>query len=394
MASPETILVVGTSLAGLRAIETLRREGYTGRIIAVGEEPHLPYDRPPLSKQFLTGEWDEDRLALRRDGTLDLDVEWRLGERATALEPRAKIVALEGGERLGYDALLVATGCVARRLPFGAGLAGIHVLRTLADARALRADLEGSPRVLIVGAGFIGMEVAASCRERGAEVSVVEPLEAPLLRGLGHELGRIVGERHAEHGVSIRCGVGVAGFEGNARVALAKLSDGSAIAADVVVVGIGATPATRWLESSGLELADGVVCDGVGRTRAPGVYAAGDVARWNGARREHWTSAVEQGVHAAQHMLRGDDIPPLAHVPYVWTDQFELRLQIAGHVPSDALLHVCHGALDEERFLVLLGSGERLVGAVGNKRPRQLLAVRKLLAGGASWAEALAANPA
>jgi NADPH-dependent 2,4-dienoyl-CoA reductase/sulfur reductase-like enzyme len=392
MSKLETIVVVGTSLAGLRAIETLRREGHSGRIVAIGEEPHLPYDRPPLSKQFLKGDWDEDRLALRRDGVDDLDVEWHLGERACGLDLTSRTVALEGGGRIAYNGLLIATGCAARRLPFGQNLTGVHLLRTLADAKALRADLEGSSHVLIVGAGFIGMEVAASCRERGAEVTVVEPLEAPLLRGLGPVLGRWVGERHAERGVTIRCGIGASGFEGTQRVEALKLTDGSVLPADVVVVGIGATPATQWLEGSGLALEDGVLCDGSGRASAENVYAAGDVARWNGARREHWTSAVEQGVHAATHLLRGGEIAPLEHVPYVWTDQFDLRLQIAGHIDADAEMHVCHGALDEERFLALFGKHGSLHGAVGNKRPRQLLATRKLLAAGATLQQALEAN--
>jgi len=389
----DTIAVVGTSLAGTRAIESLRREGFDGRIVAVSEEPHLPYDRPPLSKQFLKGEWDEERLLLCRDGTEALAVEWRLGERARALDVASGRALLESGEPIDYDGLLIATGATARRLPFDTDLAGIHLLRTLEDSRALRADLAGSPQVLVVGGGFIGMEVAASCRELGLGVTVVEPLQTPLWRGLGPELGRWVGERHADHGVAIRCGVGVTGFEGSGRIERVKLSDGSALAADVVVVGIGAAPATGWLDGSGLELQDGVVCDGSGVTRVPNVLAAGDVARWNGLRLEHWTSAVEQGVHAASRLLRGDEIGPLEHVPYVWTDQFELRLQIAGRVLPGDELHVCHGSLEDERFLVLFGRGGVLSGAVGNKRPRQLIAVRKLLAAGCSFDEAVAANP-
>ena len=388
----ESIVVVGTSLAGLRAIEALRREGYEGRVVAIGAEAHLPYDRPPLSKQFLKGDWDEERLTLRRDGFDDLEVDWKLGESAASLDLASSCIRLDGGERVRYDGLLIATGAGARSLPFGAGLAGIHRLRTLDDSRALRDELAASPRVLVVGAGFIGMEVAASCRERGLEVSVVEPMETPLLRGLGPELGRWVGERHADHGVEIRCGVGVEGFEGSGRVERVKLSDGSAPEADVVVVGVGAAPATEWLADSGLELDDGVVCDGSGVTSAENGLAAGDVARWGARRLEHWTSAVDQGVHAASRLLRGEQVPPLEHVPYVWTDQFELRLQIAGHVLAGDETHVCHGNLEDERFVVLFGRGGRLSGAVGSKRPRQLIAVRKLLAAGSSFAEAIAAN--
>jgi 3-phenylpropionate/trans-cinnamate dioxygenase ferredoxin reductase subunit len=393
--TPETIVVVGTSLAGLRAVEALRRDDYPGRIVAIGAEPHLPYDRPPLSKQFLKGDWDEDRLALRRDGVEELDVDWRLGVGARALDVAGRAVELEGGERVAYDRVLIATGSVARSLPFGEALGGVHVLRSLEDSRGLRDDLSDASQVLIVGAGFIGMEVAATCRQRGLAVTVVEPLAEPLIRGLGAELGAWVGARHAEEGVTIRCGVGVEGFEGNRRVERAKLTDGTSIEADVVVVGIGARPATEWIESSGVELEDGVVCDAAGATSAPNVFAAGDCARWQGVRLEHWTNAVEQGTHVAARMLRGESAGPLEHLPYVWTDQFELRLQIAGQIQPGDAMHVCHGSLDpegERRFVALFGREGRLVGAVGNKRPRQLIAVRKLLSAGASFAEALSAN--
>ena len=395
MSLPATIVVVGASLAGLRGIECLRREGHEGPIVAIGAEPHPPYDRPPLSKQFLVGDWEEDRLPLRRDGVEDLDVDWRLGVVARSLDLTGHCVQLESEERVPYDKLLLATGTVARRLPFGDDLAGVHLLRTLDDSRALRADLESASQVLIVGAGFIGMEVAASCRQRGLAVTVVEPLEQPLIRGLGATLGAWVGDRHRDEGVEIRCGVGVEGLEGGDRVERVKLTDGSAAEADVVVVGVGARPATDWLADSGLALHDGVVCDGAGATNVPGVFAAGDVARWQGVRLEHWTSAVEQGTHAATRLLKGDEVGDLDRVPYVWTDLFELRLQIAGHVAPADEMHVCHGSLAPEgdrRFIALFGRGGRLAGAVGNKRPRQLMAVRKLLSAGATFEDAIEAN--
>lgn len=395
MSASETVVVVGASLAGFRGIEALRHEGHEGPIIAIGAEPHLPYDRPPLSKQFLRGESEEDRLWLARDGVEDLDVDWRLGIAAHSLDPSERCVRLESEERIRYDKLLVATGTVARRLPFGDDLAGIHLLRSLDDSRTLRADLETASQVLIVGAGFIGMEVAASCRQRGLAVTVVEPLDQPLIRGLGATLGAWMGDRHRDEGVVIRCGLGVEGFEGRGRVERVKLTDGSTAEADVVVVGVGARPATDWLEDSGLALDDGVVCDGAGATSVPGIFAAGDVARWQGMRLEHWTSAVEQGTHAATRLLKGEEVGDLQHLPYVWTDQFELRLQIAGHVEPGDEMHVCHGSLDPEadpRFIALFGRGGRLSAAVGNKRPRQLMAVRKLLSAGASFEEAIAAN--
>jgi NADPH-dependent 2,4-dienoyl-CoA reductase/sulfur reductase-like enzyme len=396
MSPSEQIVIVGASLAGLRALEALRREGHDGPLIAIGAEPHPPYDRPPLSKQFLTGDWQEDRLWLRRDGVEDLDVEWHLGVAAASLDPAERRVWLQNGEQVRYDKLLLATGTVARRLPFGNDLAGIHRLRSLEESRSLRADLDTASHVGVIGAGFIGMEVAASCRRRGLAVTVIEPLAQPLIRGLGATLGAWVGDLHRDAGVVLRCGVGVEGFEGNDRVEGIQLSDGSTLQADLVVVGIGARPATDWLADSGLALDDGVVCNGGGATNLPGVFAAGDVARWQGTRLEHWTSAVEQGGHAAARLLKGDEVGDLAHVPYVWTDQFDLRLQIAGHVEPGDEMHVCHGSLAGEadaRFLALFGRGGKLAAAVGNKRPRQLMATRKLLALGTSFQDAIEANP-
>lgn len=398
MSALENIVVVGTSLAGLRTIEALRREGYEGPIVAVGEEPHMPYDRPPLSKQFLKGEWDQEKISLGRQGFDHLDVTWRLGERAEALDAGAREIVLAGGERLAYGGLVLATGSVARRLPFGGDLEGIHLLRSLGDAMALRDELARGPRVLVVGAGFIGMEAAATCREMGLEVSVVEPLEAPLLRGLGPVLGPYVGEKHRSKGVDLRCGVGVEGFEGKGRVERVKLGDGGSIEADTVIVGIGVAPATAWLEGSGLELDNGIVCDGAGGTKLPDVVAVGDAARWHNplaggaVRYEHWTSAVEQAEYVAARLLKGPDVPAFSQVPYVWTDQFELRLAVAGSVRPGAEMHVCKGSLEEERCLVLLGRDGKLEGAVGLRRPRPLLAARKRIGEGISFEEAIAEN--
>ncbi|MBW2273169.1 MAG: FAD-dependent oxidoreductase [Deltaproteobacteria bacterium] len=398
MSALENIVVVGVSLAGLRTIEALRREGYEGAIVALGEEPHLPYDRPPLSKQFLTGEWDQEKISLRKQGFDDLGITWRRGERAQALDAGAKEIVLESGERLGYGGLVIATGSVAKRLPFGRDLAGIHVLRSLGDAVALRDELGRSPRVLVVGAGFIGMEAAATCREMGLEVSVVEPLEAPLLRGLGPVLGPYVGEKHRSKGVELRCGVGVEGFEGQGRVERVRLAGGDSIDADVVIVGIGVAPAIGWLEGSGLELDDGIVCDGAGGTKLPDIVAVGDAARWHNplargpVRYEHWTSAVEQADFVAARLLRGPDVPALSQVPYVWTDQFELRLAVAGRISPGAEMHVCKGSLEEERCLVLFGREGRLEGAAGLRRPRPLLGARKRIGEGISFEEAIAEN--
>ena len=394
----DRIAVVGASLAGLRALETLRAEGFEGELVAIGDEPHAPYDRPPLSKQFLKGEWDEERIALRKQGTDDLDVTWTLGQRAVALEAGAPAVVLEDGTRVEADAVLLATGTVARRLPFGQELGGIHVLRNLGDATRLRADLDPEPRVVVVGAGFIGMEVAATCRERGLEVSVVEPLATPLVRGLGETLGRYVADRVRAEGVELHLGVGVEGFEGQGRVSGVRLGNGKTLPCEVVVVGIGVRPATDWLEGSGLDLSDGVACDATGATALPGVFAAGDVSRWGtaeggeGRRFEHWTHAVEQGVHVAKRMLHGPSVGPLEVVPYVWSDQFDMRIAIAGEIREGDDTHLCHGTLEEGRFLMLAGREGRLTGAVAFRRPRQLNAARRLIGEGASLADAIEAN--
>jgi 3-phenylpropionate/trans-cinnamate dioxygenase ferredoxin reductase subunit len=308
--------------------------------------------------------------------------------RAESLDLAQREVALASGERIAYDGLVIATGSGARRIPNTPALAGIHVLRTLDDALALRGALDGGPRVAVIGAGFIGMEVAATCRTRGLAVSVVEALPAPLERGLGRELGAYVGEIHREHGVALRCGVGVARFLGEGRVDALELADGSRIAADVVVVGVGSVPNTGWLASSGLELADGVVCDAACRARrARSVVAVGDVARWPNAlfdgesmRIEHWTNATEQADHAAAALLAGEgEVAPFAPVPFVWSDQFDCKLQIAGVIrPGDAS-RLVDGSLAERRFVMAFGRAGRLTGVIGMNRPRVVLRLRGMI---------------
>lgn len=392
------IVVVGASLAGFRTIEALRRHGFEGRITAIGDEPHVPYDRPPLTKQLLRGEWERDRIELRAIGSDDLEVDWRLGCRADALDPAVRKVTLASGESVAYDGLVVATGARARPLPRALApepLSGVHLLRSLDDCLALREELATSPRVAVVGAGFIGMEIAASCRELGLEVTVVEALETPLVRGLGPELGAHVGRVFEDRGVVLRCGTGLERLEGGQRVEGLALVDGTRVAADVVVVGIGAAPATDWLEGSGLELDDGVVCDETCAAGAPGVVAVGDVARWRDAagvshRAEHWTHAVEQSGHAAKRLLEGASVGAYRHVPYVWTDQFDLRIQIAGEVRAGDEMHLRYGTPEEGRFLALFGRDGRLTGAVGFRRPRQLNEARERIGEGAALAEVLA----
>ncbi len=389
------IVVVGASLAGLRGIEALRREGHEGRILAIGDEPCRPYDRPPLTKQFLKGEWDDEKIVLRDSLGDDPQVEWLLGRRVAALDPVAKEVRLEDGEAIGYDGLMIASGAHAQAFPNAPDLAGIFTLRSISDAEAIRRELEAGPRVVVIGAGFIGMEIAATCRERGLDVTVVEAIPTPLVRGLGPDLGRHVGGVFRDHGVDLRCGVGVAGFEGEDRVAAVRLKNGSRIPAELVIVGIGARPNTDWLEGSGLRVEDGVVCDETCATEAPDVVAAGDVARWRDARTglsvraEHWTNAVEQSAHAARCLLLGGAAGPYQPVPYVWTDQFELRIQIVGEVREGDEMAVRHGSLDEGRFVALFGRDGLLTGAVGFRRPRQLNEYHHRIGAGIGWQESL-----
>jgi len=391
----ESVAVVGASLAGIRTVEALRRQGFVGRITVIGAEDEPPYDRPPLSKQFLVDDWDDGKLALCRDGLDVLKVDWRLGMRAESLDATTGTLHLADGSSIEADAIIIATGTRARRLPFGRDLDGVIELRTLADARKLRAGLASAERAVIVGAGFIGMEVAASCRKMGLEVAVVEPLEAPLIRGLGPVLGERVAKRHREEGVVFHLETGVEGFEGERAVRGVRLTNGETLPADLVVVGVGAAPATDWLENSGLEVDNGVLCDATGATGRRGVSAVGDCARWINAhypdrpRFEHWTSAVEQSEIVAQSIVKGE-APEFAPIPYVWSDQFDLRIAIAGEQRSGDTMHICLGALEEDRFLALFGREGKLVAAVGFKRPRQLNASRRMIAEGTTFADAIA----
>jgi 3-phenylpropionate/trans-cinnamate dioxygenase ferredoxin reductase subunit len=392
-----TIAVVGASLAGLRAVEALRRAGFAGRIEWIGAEPHEPYDRPPLSKHVLRGEWGPERIALARKGLAELGAEQRFGVRAVRLDTERRRIELASGASIAWDGLVVATGAAARRLPSQPDLDGVFLLRTLDDALAIRAALDRSPRVCVVGGGFIGAEVAASCRERGLVVTMVEALGNPLELALGPEIGALFAAIHRDRGVDLRTGSPVAAIEGDRRVERVRLADGSAIAADVVIVGIGVRPETAWLEGSGVALRDGVVCDAYCATAVPNVVAAGDVARFfhrrygEDMRVEHWTNAVEQAEAAAATLLHGAaHASPYEPVPYVWSDQYDAKLAVAGRPRAGDEMRVVDGSLADRKFVAIFGRDGRLTGALGLNRMRKLMDWRTALHDDVSWDEALA----
>ena len=406
----ENVVIVGASLAGIRAAETLRQQQYTGRITMVGDERHLPYDRPPLSKKVLAGDWEPDRVALRKPEAIgELNLEWRLGVSASALDTGSRQITLADGSTVDYDGLIIATGASVRRLPGQPDWAGIHALRSLDDSLALRAELVEGARVVVIGAGFIGLEVAATARERGCEVTVLEGASAPMIRGLGAEMGHAAAMVHHDRGVTLRFGVSVSGFEEGqpGRVAGVRLSDGEVVAADVVVVGVGVAPSTGWLEGSGLEIRDGIVCDATLNAGVDGVFVAGDVCRWpNGTfdremRVEHWSTAAEQGAAAARNLVawsKGDPVQPYTEVPFFWSDQFTARIQFVGRVEGGEDVKVVVGSPEERAFLALYGREGRLVGALGVSKPRLLMQFRRVIGermsfdDGVAFAASLVAN--
>ena len=387
--TPERIVVVGASMAGASAVETLRRAGYAGAITLIGAEPHLPYERPPLSKGVLTGTAVPESVFLRDAAFYAQQaIQLRLGTRAVALDVAGRAVSLPDGERIAFDRLLIATGGVPRHLSVpGADLPGVVYLRTLDDALALAAELqalaESGARLVVVGAGFIGSEVAAAARTRGVAVTMLDVLPVPLDRALGPRLGAIYAEIHRAHGVDLRLGESVAALRGRERVEEVVTERDETIACGLVVVGIGMRPADDWLLDAGVTLHDGVLVDAYCESSVPGIFAAGDVARWplppEGARvrLEHYDNALRQGEAAARNML-GARLP-YAPVPYFWSDQYDLKLQMVGHAPGwdDVVLRGEPASGSFAAFYVVAGAPH---AAVAVNRTRELVTLRKLVA--------------
>ncbi|WP_405604935.1 FAD-dependent oxidoreductase [Streptomyces sp. NBC_01410] len=381
-----TVAVVGASLAGLSAARSLRKQGYDGRLVVIGDEPHRPYDRPPLSKEFLAGTVGETDLALETDGE-DLQAEWLLGVRAAGFDPADHAVRLADGRSVRADGIVIATGATARMLPGSEGLEGVHTLRTLDDARALRADLALGGRLVVIGGGFIGAEVASTAYGLGLDVTVVEAAPTPLAGPLGEVMGGIVSTLHADHGVRLLCGVGVKGLSGQARVEAVLLQDGRSIPADTVVVGVGARPCVEWLAGSGVVLDDGVKCGADGRTSVAGVVAVGDCASWYDPaagihrRVEHWTGARERPDAAVAALLSGGAATPGApRPPYFWSDQYGVRIQFAGHSAGADSVTVEEGLPDDRSFLAVYRRSGHPVAVLGMNQPRLFTRWRKQLA--------------
>ncbi|WP_448640370.1 NAD(P)/FAD-dependent oxidoreductase [Geodermatophilus sp. URMC 63] len=379
-----TIAVVGASLAGLSAARALRARSFDGRLVVIGDEPHAPYDRPPLSKDLLAGTSTLEDVALGTAADEALDLEWRLGTAAVGLDPATRSVRLSDGSEVRADGVVLATGARARRLPGTEGLAGVHVLRTLDDALALRADLLAARSLVVIGAGFIGAEVASTARGLGLDVTVVEALPVPLAGPLGAEMGTVCAGLHADHGTHLLTGTGVARLVGAPRVEAVELADGRRLPADVVVVGIGAVPNVEWLAGSGVPLADGVVTDARGGTGLPGVVAVGDcAATWSAeagraVRSEHWTHALEQPATAVAALL-GDEPSGPAPVPYFWSEQYGSRIQFAGSRRDGDAVRVLEGDLAERSFLAVYEREGRPVAVLGVDQPRLFTRWRRQL---------------
>jgi 3-phenylpropionate/trans-cinnamate dioxygenase ferredoxin reductase subunit len=394
----ESVVIVGASLAGLRTAQGLREWGFQGPITLIGSENGLPYDRPPLSKQVLAGKQSRAEIELTSAAELeDLDIAYRSGTRAASLDPVRRRIELADGESLEYGVVVIATGASARRAQGPAPERGVFYLRDYADAAELGAQFAAGPRVAVIGGGFIGAESACAARDAGLSVTVLEALPAPLSRVLGSEVGDSLGDLHRQHGVKVRCGVPVRSIEGTRHVTGVRLADDTLVPADLVIVGIGATPAVDWLSSSGLALDDGVLCDQ--HCQAVGVdnvYAVGDVARWMNPRYatlmrvEHWTNAGEQAAAVAESIAR--EQRAYDHVPYVWSQQYGHKIQLVGRIFQPESVRWLSGTGGDPRALaVAYGSNGQLDALIAVDQPRLIARARRLISEHSSWADGLGA---
>lgn len=397
------IVVVGAGAAGLATADALRHEGYSGSIVLVGGEQHPPYDRPPLSKQVLSGSWEPGRVSLRSAEQLaTAGVECRFGAPAVGVDTTARTLHLDDQTTVDYQELVVATGVRARRLPFGHDLAGVHVLRDLDDALAIKTALQrrSGIRMVVIGAGFLGSEIAAGARELFAEVSLVDPVRQPLIGVLGSGPATMIADLHSAHGVALHLGKGVISFTSeHGRVSAVVLDDGATLDADLVVVAIGSVPATEWLRSSAVPLVDpsaaggdGVRCDEQGKATEH-VWAVGDVAAWWNAaeqrfvRTEHRLTANEHARTVARSIVRRE--LPKPPVPYFWSDQYDVTVQSFGLPSGTDAIRVIDGSLEQRRFVALYGRAGRVSAVVGAGRPKALRQWRTAVAEGWSFDHAI-----
>lgn len=387
------VVIVGGGLAAARMAEQLRKSEYPGPVTIVSDEEHLPYDRPPLSKDVLhdAGKGIEDVLLKPAEFYAEHDITLRLGKAAQSLDTAARTLTLTDDTVLDYDDLVIATGLQPRRIPSFPDLAGIHVLRSFDEALALRGQAASARRAVVVGAGFIGCEVAAGLRKLGVDVVLVEPQPAPLASVLGEQIGQLVARVHRAEGVDVRTGVGVAEVRGSHHVGAVVLTDGTELVADLVVVGIGSRPATDWLVGSGVALDNGVLCDEIGRTSEPHVWALGDVASWRDAtghqvRVEHWSNVADQARVMVPAIL-GAEPPAVVTVPYFWSDQYDVKIQCLGEPAAEDVVHVVED--DGRRFLAYYERDGVLVAVVGGGMPGKVMKARAKIAAGAPIGDVL-----
>ncbi|MQA09213.1 MAG: NAD(P)/FAD-dependent oxidoreductase [Pseudonocardiaceae bacterium] len=382
----KAITIVGASLAGWRAAQELREQGFDGRLVIVGAENRPPYDRPQLSKEFLTGKWDVDELALSDTGETDgLRAEWRLGTRAVRLEHRGGAIALDDGTEIRTDGVVIATGATRETIPGAGEIPGSHLLYTLDDALAVRDEIRAGARVVVIGGGLVGGEVASACQALRAKTTVVDVRHMPLVPTFGIEIAPLCFDLHEDNGVRTRCGTAATRVLGTDRVTGVELADGRVLAADIVVVAVGVTPATGWLRGSGLRVRDGVLTDSGMVTRLPNVVAVGDVARYHCVYRgqrvrfDHWANAMNQPPIAVRNLLAGRTVAPYTGVPHLWSQQYGSTLQFAGYVRPKDKVDIVEGTTAAQRFVATYHRGPRLIGVFAMNMPKRFAAYRRRL---------------